>query len=86
MTSVFVTRLLKNWGIVAKQEYLRKTVYDFEKEVDFSLKDANTYMLRQRQVLFRTNMFHMNEGGCALVLQKDLEYWIIGGWRSFYQT
>ena len=23
-------------------------------------------------------MFHMNEGGCALVLQKDLEYWIIG--------
>ena len=29
-------------------------------------------------LLSRTNMFHMNEGGCALVLQKDLEYWIIG--------
>ena len=29
-------------------------------------------------LLCRTNMFHMNEGGCALVLQKDLEYWIIG--------
>ena len=22
-------------------------------------------------------MFHMSEGGCALVLQKDLEYWSI---------
>ena len=27
-------------------------------------------------------MFHMNESGCALVLQKDLEYWIIGGWPA----
>ena len=52
MPSVFVTRLLKNWGIVAKQEYLRKTIFDFEKEDDF-LKDATTSMLRQIQVLFQ---------------------------------
>ena len=28
--------------------------------------------------IYRTGQFHMKEGGCALVLQKDLEYWIIG--------
>ena len=53
MPSVFITRLLKNWGNVDKQEYLRKTIFDFEKEDDFSLKDATTYMLRQRQALFQ---------------------------------
>ena len=26
---------------------------------------------------FMQGMFHMSEGGCALVLQKDLEYWSI---------
>ena len=25
--------------------------------------------------IYRTNMFHLAVGGCALVLQKDLEYW-----------
>ena len=53
MPSVFITRLLKNWGNVDKQEYLRKTIFDFEKEDDFSIKDATTYMLRQRQALFQ---------------------------------
>ena len=33
-----------------------------------------------RLFYFRTNLFHMTEGGCALVLQKDLEYWTIGGY------
>ena len=28
--------------------------------------------------IYRTGQFHMKEGGCAIVLQKDLEYWIIG--------
>ena len=27
--------------------------------------------------IFRTGYFHVSEAGCALVLQKDLEYWII---------
>ena len=27
--------------------------------------------------IYRTNMFHLAVGGCALVLQKDLEYWAI---------
>ena len=27
--------------------------------------------------MYRSGMFHMSEGGCALVLQKDLEYWCI---------
>ena len=25
--------------------------------------------------IYRTNMFHLTSTGCALVLQKDLEYW-----------
>ena len=25
--------------------------------------------------IYRTNMFHLSSSGCALVLQKDLEYW-----------
>ena len=25
--------------------------------------------------IYRTNMFHLSAIGCALVLQKDLEYW-----------
>ena len=27
--------------------------------------------------MYRTDKFHMNDAGCALVFQKDLEYWII---------
>ena len=25
--------------------------------------------------IYRTNMFHLTSTGCALVLQKDMEYW-----------
>ena len=28
--------------------------------------------------VYRTDKFHMIEAGCALVFQKDLEYWAIG--------
>ena len=31
----FRHKTFENWGIVAKQEYLRKTIFDFEKEDDF---------------------------------------------------
>ena len=27
--------------------------------------------------VYLQGLFHMSEGGCALVLQKDLEYWSI---------
>jgi hypothetical protein len=27
---------------------------------------------------YRTSQFHMKEGSCVLVLQRDLEYWNIG--------
>ena len=27
--------------------------------------------------MFRTDKFHMIESGCALVFQKDLEYWAV---------
>ena len=36
--------------------------------------------------IYRTGQFHMKEGGCALVLQKDLEYWIIGESRAMIFT
>ena len=28
--------------------------------------------------MFRTNHFHLHPTGCALVAQKDLQYWEIG--------
>ena len=28
-------------------------------------------------IFYLQGLFHMSEGGCALVLQKDLEYWSI---------
>ena len=37
------------------------------------------YVVENFNVHFlRTNCFHVNQKGCALVLQRDLEYWIIG--------
>ena len=33
--------------------------------------------MKRRQHLLRTDKFHMIESGCALVFQKDLEYWAV---------
>ena len=35
------------------------------------------HLRNERADIYRTNMFHLAVGGCALVLQKDLEYWAI---------
>ena len=34
-----------------------------------------TYLYYFITDIYRTNMFHLTSTGCALVLQKDMEYW-----------
>ena len=58
---------------------------DLKKEViQDSLFSRTKATSSQKSVLFtkynifeRNGNFHVSENGCALVLQKDLEYWII---------
>ena len=45
-------------------------------------RNTDTQTHRHTDTSLRTGMFHMKEGGCAIVLQKDLEYWIIGRTRA----
>ena len=39
---------------------------------ELALKYLSSYSVSD---IYRTNMFHLTSTGCALVLQKDLEYW-----------
>lgn len=39
-----------------------------------AIKRVTTVPLHPSDI-YRTNMFHVSSLGCALVLQKDLEYW-----------
>ena len=49
-----------------------KTLTSYSSNKVFHEKLINTYFLPD---IYRTNMFHLTSTGCALVLQKDLEYW-----------
>lgn len=40
----------------------------------FPLKTVFFFLLHYLDI-YRTNMFHLTSTGCALVLQKDLEFW-----------
>ena len=40
--------------------------------LELALKYLSSYSFSD---IYRTNMFHLTSTGCALVLQKDLEYW-----------
>ena len=49
----FHHKAFEELGYCRQTRVFGKTIFDFEKDDDFSLKDATTYMLRQRQVLFQ---------------------------------
>ena len=47
----------------------------YDKPVPEYFFDRNPENFSSILDIYRTNMFHLTSTGCALVLQKDLEYW-----------
>jgi len=69
------TRLGRLARAKTRQEAMEHCNIYYDKLVPEYFFDRNPENFSSILDIYRTNMFHLTSTGCALVLQKDLEYW-----------